>query len=188
MTAQSGVPFNITTGGDFDDDGIYNARPAFASGPGPGIVATPYGYLNPNPAPGEPLIPRNLGIGPSQVSLNLRVSRTWGFGTTKFAGSSGGAHAAAGGGPGGGGGRGGGFGGFGGGRGGPFGGTTTEHRYNLTLSVSARNILNHVNYATPVGVMGSTDFLQSTSIAGGYGAEQNPTDNRRIDLQLRFQF
>jgi hypothetical protein len=192
IVASSGAPFNITTGGpyylDGIPDGILNARPAFAGGPGPQIVATPYGYLNPNPAPGEPLIPRNLGNGPGQFSLNLRLSRTWGFGSTKFAGSSGGARAnAGGGGPGGP--RGGGFGGFGGGRGGPFGGGgTTEHRYNLTLSVSARNLLNHVNYATPVGIMGSTNFLQSTAISGGFAAEQTPTDNRRIDLQLRLQF
>jgi len=158
VVASSGVPFNITTGGDYLDDAIYNARPAFAGGPGAGIVPTPYGYLNPNPAPGEPLIPRNLGTGPAQFSLNLRLSRTWGFGSTKFAGSSGGSRAnTGGGGP-----RVGGFGGFGGGRGGPFGGGTTEHRYNLTLSINARNLLNHVNYATPVGIMGSTDFLQST--------------------------
>jgi len=186
VVAQSGAPFNITTGGfyEFDGiaDGVLNARPAFASGPGPGIVQTPYGYLNPFPATGESLIPRNLGDGPGQFSLNLRVSRTWGFGTTKFAGASGGSRANAGGG-----GRGGGL--FGGGRGGPFGGGgLTEHRYNLTLSVSARNLLNHVNYAAPVGSMGSTEFLQYTAINGGYQAEQTPTDNRRIDIQLRFQF
>jgi hypothetical protein len=179
ITASSGVPFNITTGADYLDDGVLNARPAFASGPGAGIVATPYGYLNPNPLPGEPLIPRNLGTGPAQFTVNLRLSRTWGFGTTKFAGASGGAHANTGGG------RGGGL--FGGGRG-PFGSGLTEHRYNLTLSISARNLLNRVNYAPPVGVMGSPFFLQSTAINGGYQAEQTPTDNRRIDFQLRFQF
>jgi uncharacterized membrane protein YgcG len=186
MVASSGAPFNIMTGGFYLDDGILNARPAYASGPGAGIVATPYGYLNPNPVAGEPLIPRNLGVGPGQVSLNLRLSRTWGFGTTKFAGSSGGARANGGGGRGGPGG--GPFGGGGGGRGGPFGGGSTEHRYNLTLSVSARNLLNHVNYLPPVGVMGSPFFLQSTGISGGFAAEQTPTDNRRIDVQLRFQF
>jgi hypothetical protein len=185
ILASSGLPFNITTGGDYLNDGILNARPSLASGPGPGIVATPYGYLNPNPQPGQPLLPRNYGNGPDTFSVNLRLSRTWGFGTTKFAGSSGGARASAGGGgPRGGGG----FGGFGGGRGGGFGGGTTEHRYNLTLSISARNMFNHVNYAPPVGVMGSPFFLQSTTISGGFAAEQTPTDNRRIDLQLRFQF
>jgi hypothetical protein len=186
ITASSGMPFNITTGSDYLGDGIYNARPAFASGPGPNIVATPYGYLNSNPTAGETLIPRNYGTGPSQYTVNLRLSRTWGFGPTKFAGSSGGARAGMGGG---GGPRGGPMGGMGGmgGRGG-FGGGTTEHRYNLTLSISARNMLNHVNYSPPVGVMGTPFFLQSTTISGGYMAEATPTDNRRIDAQLRFQF
>ena len=196
VVAQSGAPFNITTGGfyDFDGipDGVFNARPAFYTGSCTGIYKqTSYGCLNPEPVAGETLIPRNLGNGPAMVSLNLRLSRTWGFGTTKFAGSSGGSRAnTGGGGPGGGPRGGGGFGGFGGGgRGGPFGGGgLTEHRYNLTLSISARNILNHVNYGPVTGIMGSTNFLQSTGIAGGYGAEQNSTDNRRIDLQLRLQF
>lgn len=182
ITASSGMPFNIITGGDYLDDGILNARPTVANGPGPGIVFTPYGYLNPTPLPGQPLLPRNYGTGPAQFTLNLRFSRTWGFGETKFSGPSGGARANSGGG------RGRGFGGFGGG--GPRGGGSglTEHRYNLTLSISARNLLNHVNYAPPVGVMGSPFFLQSTAIAGGFAAEQTPTNNRRLDLQLRFQF
>jgi hypothetical protein len=182
ILASSGLPYNITTGGDYLDDGIFNARPALASGPGQNIVSTPFGYLNTNPQPGEPLLPRNYGTGPDTFSVNLRLSRTWGFGTTKFAGSSGGAHSNTGGG-----GRGGGGGFFGGGRG-PFGGTTTEHRYNLTLSISARNMFNHVNYSPPVGIMGSPLFLQYTNISGGFQAEQTPTDNRRIDVQLRFQF
>ncbi|MGO4882693.1 MAG: carboxypeptidase regulatory-like domain-containing protein [Bryobacteraceae bacterium] len=187
IVAMTGAPYNITTGGPSYFDGvptaIFNARPIFASGPGSDIIPTPYGYLNACPlgCAGESLVPRNLGNGPGQFSLNLRLSRTWGFGTTKFSGSSGGSRATQGGG-----GRGGFFGG--GGRGGPFGGGTTEHRYNLTLSVSARNILNHVNYAAPVGSMGSTNFLQYTGISGGFMAEQTPTDNRRIDIQLRFQF
>jgi hypothetical protein len=45
-----------------------------------------------------------------------------------------------------------------------------------------------LNDATPVGLMGSPFFLQSTEIAGGFAAEQTPTSNRRIDIQLRFQF
>ena len=184
ITASSGVPFNITTGGDYLDDGILNARPSVASGPGAGIISTPYGYLNPSPQIGQTLLPRNYGTGPDQFSFNLRFSRTWGFGETKFAGPSGGARASSGGG----GGRGG-FGGFGGG-GGPRGGGggSSEHRYNLTLSISARNLFNHVNYAPPVGVIGSPFFLQNTAIAGGFAAEQTPTNNRRIDVQLRFQF
>jgi hypothetical protein len=189
ITASSGLPFDILTGGDYLGNGVLNARPSIASGPGPGIIATPYGYLNPNPQLGQPLLPRNYGTGPAQFTFNLRVSRTWGFGETKFSGPSGGARAS--GGEGGGGGRGGGgFGGFGGGGGrrGGGGGGSTVHRYNVTLSVNARNLFNHVNYSPPVGVIGSPFFLQETNISGGFAAEQTPTDNRRIDLQLRFQF
>ena len=184
LIARSGIPFDITTGSDNNLDGIVNDRPGIASGPGPGIVATPYGYLNSNPVTGEAILPRNAGNGPTQLSLNLRMSRTWGFGTTKVSGVVGGARASSGGG--GGGGRRGGFGGGGGGFGG--GDTLTEHRYNLTFSVSARNIINHVNYGTPIGVMTSPSFLEPTGITGGFGAEQTPTNNRRLDLQLRFQF
>jgi hypothetical protein len=174
IIASSGRPYNIITGSDNNLDGIRNDRPGLASGPGPGIIATPYGFLDPNPKPGEPLIPRNAGDGRNMFMLNLRMSRTWGFGTTKFAGVVGGARTHS-----------------GHGGGGHFHGDgplLTEHRYNLTLSISARNLLNRVNYNTPVGVLTSPYFLQSTGIAGGFGAEQTPTNNRRIELQLRFQF
>jgi hypothetical protein len=102
--------------------------------------------------------------------LNLRVSKTWGFGTTKFSGPSGGARA----------------GGHGYGRG--FGGEGTEHRYNLTLGVNARNILNHENLNTPNGALTSPYFMASTGITGGYGAESTASNQRRLDLQLRFAF
>jgi hypothetical protein len=157
-----------------------NDRPGIASGPGDGIYLTPYGYLDANPKVGEAMLPRNYGTGPNQVSVNLRMSRTWGFGTTKVAGVVGGAGS--------GGYRGGRGGGGRGGRGGGGGDSLTEHRYNLTLSISARNLFNHVNYATPVGFLSSPNRFEPLGIAGGYGAEQSPTNNRRLDLQLRFQF
>ncbi|HXR75016.1 MAG TPA: carboxypeptidase regulatory-like domain-containing protein [Bryobacteraceae bacterium] len=173
IVVRSGMPYNINTGFDYNADGVVNDRPYVASGPGPGIIATPYGYLNPTPTPGEAILPYNTGNASGQFSANLRLSRTWGFGTTKIKGVVGGARA-----------EGGGHGRFGGGG---FN-STTEHRYNLTLSISARNIFNNVNYDTPVGVLTSPLFLQPTSIAGGYGAEQTPTNNRRINLSLRFRF
>jgi hypothetical protein len=190
IIARSGIPFDITTGTDNNLDGIVNDRPGIASGPGPGIISTPYGYLDPNVKPGEPIMARNVGSGPTQVSINLRASRTWGFGTTKVRGVVGGAGSGGFGGRGGPGGGGGGRGGGGGGFGGGFGGgdSLTEHRYNLTLSVSARNLFNHVNYDTPVGVLTSPSRFEPLGITGGFGAEQTPTNNRRLDLQLRFQF
>jgi len=188
ITAGSGVPFNITDEVLNPYNGILNSRPYFA-GPCP-VLAT--SCFSVTPVPGQTIIPRNYGTGPSQYTVNLRLSRTWGFGPTKFAGSSGGSRAVSGGpygGGGGGGPRGGGpMGGFGGGGRGPFGGGTTEHRYNLTLSINSRNLLNHVNYSAPGGILGSPFFLQYTQIAGGYGAEATPTDNRRIDARLSFQF
>ncbi|MBV9403910.1 MAG: TonB-dependent receptor, partial [Acidobacteriaceae bacterium] len=192
LIAHSGIPFNVTTGTDLYLTGAVNptARPAVTSD-----AATIYGVpvageYNPQPlvpAPGtSDMIERNAGIGPNYFGLNLRVSKTWGFGTTKFKGPSGGARAGGGGGPRGGGG--GGFGGFGGGPRGAFGGESTEHRYNVTLSVNARNILNHTNYNSPVGVITSPGFLYPNNITGGYTAENTSSENRRIDLQLRFTF
>jgi hypothetical protein len=68
-----------------------------------------------------------------------------------------------------------------------FGGGT-EHRYNLTLSISARNAINHENLGTPVGVVTSPYFLESTGITGGFGPESVASNQRRIDIQLRFTF
>ncbi len=187
ITARSGVPFNILSGTVDPATGLVVARPAVVSGPGAGIVYAPgYGYLNPTPADGETILERNAGNGPDQFSVNLRLSKTWGFGTTKFAGAVGGSRAGQGGPPGGGGGRGGPMGG-GPGRGG-FGDLTTEHRYNLTLSVNARNALNHTNLNNPIPDVISSRFLESTGISGGFGAESTSSENRRIDIQLRFAF
>ncbi len=192
MVAHSGVPFNVTTGTDLYLTGAANPTAR------PGVTSTAQLYYgvpvlsgyNPDPIVPEPgtsnMIERNAGTGPGFLGLNLRVSKTWGFGTTKFSGPSGGARAG-GGGRGGGGGPGGGFGGLGGGPRG-FGGPSSEHRYNLTASINARNILNHENLNTPNGAITSPYFLESTGITGGYGAEATASNQRRIDLQLRFSF
>lgn len=195
LVAHSGTPFNITTGTDLFLQGQVTptARPTVIGTPVEFIHGVPLANLDPNPLvplPGtSDMIERNAGTGPGFLGLNLRVSKTWGFGTTKFQGPSGGARASTGGGGGGGGGgRGGGFGGFGGGGPRGFGGESSEHRYNLTLSVNARNILNHENLNTPNGAITSPYFLEATGITGGYGAESTASNQRRIDLQLRFTF
>ncbi|HEY3936509.1 MAG TPA: carboxypeptidase regulatory-like domain-containing protein [Bryobacteraceae bacterium] len=196
--ARSGAPFNITTGTDLYGTGqiASTARPSIVSAAGVNIIDTPFGYLDTVPTAGQTILARNAGTGPGFIELNLRLSKTWGFGTTKFEGMSGGATARQGGGPPGGGGPGGGgHGGPGGGSpppggGGPGGGfsESSGHRYNLTLSIMARNILNHENLSAPVGVVTSPYFLESTSIAGGFGPQSMSSDQRRIDLQLRFSF
>jgi hypothetical protein len=178
----TGNPYNITTGTDLYLMGSGNptARPSVNGAIPSGVTGTALlPYLNADPLVGEPEIARNAETGPGFIGINLRVSKTFGFGTTKFAGSVGGARA------GGGGGRGGG--GFGG-PGGFGGGGMTEHRYNVTVSINARDVLNHENLSTPVGVITSPYFAQSTGIAGGFGAEGTSAEQRRIELQMRFAF
>jgi hypothetical protein len=68
-----------------------------------------------------------------------------------------------------------------------FGGSSS-HRYNLTFSASARNVLNHANLNTPNGAVTSPYFLESTGVMGGFGPEATASNQRRIDLQLRFTF
>jgi hypothetical protein len=188
ITGSSGAPYNITTGNDFNGDLIYNERPAFATDPNaPGVVSTAYGLLNINPQPGDKIIPRNYGRGPAQFNLNLRLARTWGFGKSRETANSG-AGAPPPGGPRGGLGGGGFRGGGPGGPGGMFGGgDNTGKRYNLTLSASARNLLNYVNLASPDGNLSSPYFGQSLALVSGFGGAAS-VYNRRIDLQLRFSF
>jgi hypothetical protein len=202
MTIQSGAPFNITTGEAFEGDGILNARPYFAPCAS-AVWQNKYGCFSPT---GSQLIPINYGDGPAQFSLNMRLSRTWGWGERAggAATPNDGGGRGSGGGFNGGGGRGGGFGGGGrggggfagggGGRGGfgNFGGGNTGKRYNLTASIQARNAFNHVNYAAPVGVLGSPFFGESTALnnggGAGFGGNNGAAGNRKVELQLRFQF
>ena len=211
---QSGTPFNITLGRDINGDTLNTERPALAP-PGAdcsdtlNFRCTPYGNFKLTFAPGDVMIPRNFGQGPSSTTVNLRVSKTWSFGseggsananqqnrerndagqqrTVMGGGMPGRGPGGPGGGPGGGG-RGGGPGGFGGG--GFGGGGNAGGRYNLTLSFNFNNILNHTNLANPVGNLGALLFGQSTSTSGGFGGfgAGGAAYNRRIDVQLRFSF
>ena len=74
-----------------------------------------------------------------------------------------------------------------------MGGESSEHRYNLTLSVNARNVLNHENLNTFNGSLTSNFFFRSTGITSGFGpggggGDASASNQRRIDLQLRFTF
>jgi hypothetical protein len=196
INMNSGAPFNITSGNDPYGDTLFNERP--------GISPTPTKYffngvyLDPNPTPGEVILPRDFGRSPGNISINLRLAKTFGFGgsresaarTNRNNGDFGGG---GGGNGGGGGGRGGGFaGGPGGGQQAFFrglgGGGSTGQRYNLTISVQARNLINHVNPGPINGIMTSPLFDESNTLAGGVGAFSQSGLNRRIDLQARFTF
>lgn len=76
----SSRPFNITTGRDNNLDTVFSDRPAFAEIGDPGAIVTPFGVFNPNPRPGDTIIPRNFGIGPSRFMASMNISKTFGFG------------------------------------------------------------------------------------------------------------
>jgi hypothetical protein len=190
LIASSGPPFNITTGDDLFGDAQFNARPSFGdcSVAAPNLVQTKFGCFNTTPAAGQATVPINDFTGEDRFTMNLRVSKTFGFGKKKESaptGPSGPGGGTFGRGPGGGGGGRGGYRGGGGGPGGMDVGATNR-RYALTLAVSGRNIFNNVNLALPVGDLSSPLFGQSNGLAGGpYGSS---TSNRRIDLQATFTF
>jgi hypothetical protein len=198
----SAAPFNITTGRDINGDSLFTDRPAFATDLSrPSVVQTAYGNFDVNPIAGQTIIPRNYGDSHPNFSVNLRLSRSWGFGERKsaqgagpfgdFGGGGGGPRGGGGGGPRGGGGGGGPVMIAGGGPRGMFGGGGAGNsRFVLTASVSARNALNHVNPGAPVGDLSSRLFGQSTGIAGGFGpgGPGGAAGNRRIEIQLRLSF
>lgn len=178
----SGRPYNITLGHDLIGSSAFNQRPAFAlpGQTGPNILNTSLGDFNINPALGEALIPVNYGDGPGLVELNLRISKTFGFGGEKRGGG------------------GGGFGGHwhhgglggrglsGGGGGHGFWNSPENERFNLTFSVMAHNAFNTVNLGVPVGQLGSPLFGESNSLANGRFLGQ--AANRQVDFQMRFSF
>jgi hypothetical protein len=194
----SGQPYNVTVGQDLNGDSIFNDRPSLISAarcnnmpPYSGIACTPLGTFNLAPKSGQDTIPINIGTGSTLFTMNLRLSKSFGFGREIAGGSGVGSD----GGPRGGGGRGGppggGLGGRGlgggGGPGGPFStGAANNRRYNLTFSVSGRNILNRVNLAPPIGNLSSPLFGESNALAGGAYSFGSAT--RRIDLQALFSF
>ncbi len=196
LITSTGGPFNITLGRDLNNDSVFTDRPALAApgATGPGIVATQFGTFNTVPSSTDQLIARNYAQGPGQLLLNLRVSKTWGWGERATAagpdGMMGGPMMGGRGGgppsPRGGGDGGGGRGPGGGGPGGMFGGGGSGKKYNLTFSTSARNILNNVNPGQPIGTLTSPLFGESNQLAGGFFS--TATANRRIDFQLRFSF
>jgi hypothetical protein len=194
VVANSGQPFNIVVGRDLNGDSLFNDRPAFATDlTRPSVVRTSYGVFDTDPMAGQTIIPRNYGRGPAEFTLNVRLSKTFSFGGTAEARQTAGFPPP--GGPGGGrggsppGGPGGGLGHGGLGGSGPppglFRGSGNK-RYSLEFSVMARNLLNTVNLAPPIGNLSSLLFGTSNALAGGFFA--TATANRRIEFQMMFRF
>jgi hypothetical protein len=183
VIARSGRPYNITSGSDLNRDSIFNDRPAFGSLDDADGELTPIGQLDPLPEPGDVIIPRNAGFGPTFFRVNLGVSKTFPFGTKRGVRTDPGAlsqseRSGFGGisglrGPGGGGGR---------GPGGPGGrmdpAVVSDSQFSLTFSLRASNLLNHVAFGTPSGVMTSPTF----------GRPNTASSARRIEAQVSFSF
>jgi hypothetical protein len=174
INLNSGAPFDITSGSDEYGTSLFNSRPGFATDPTkPGVVMTPYGLLDPNPTPGEKLVPRNFGRGPGNYTVNLRVAKSFGFGPEK--------ESASGNTPG----------SMGANRppmGGIFNSPLTDRKYNVTVAMQGRNLLNHTNPGAIVGDITSPLFGQANSMAGNNGQFSENANNRRLELQMRFNF
>jgi hypothetical protein len=162
VTLQTGQPFDITTGSDLYGTTLFNARPGIGASPSkPGLIQTDYGLLDPSPGPGETLLSRNYGRGPGQMMVNLRVGKAFGFGPERKSAKPGGIFAA-----------------------------PSERRYNVIVSLSIRNILNHTNAGPIIGNITSPLFGGANQMAGGANGEgfSENANNRRLELQTRFTF
>ncbi len=187
LLASSGQPFSIQLAEDLYGTGIYDGRPApaTASTRTADVVVTKYGTFNTAPGPGDVPIAPNTETGPNNFMLNIRLSRTFGFGgdSSKKHGGGGSAPAPES--------RDRGLGGRGLSSGGAANlGGATNRRYALTLSISSLNVLNNVNLAPPIGILGSPLFGQSISLVGGTYAAQvgNPAANRLVNAHIALSF
>lgn len=148
VTLTSGRPCDVVNGTDTNGDGIFNDRPALAADvTRASIVSTKLGAFDKSPIPGQATLPRNFGEGPTQIAINLRVSKSFDLGRD------------------------------------PSGKKNSDPK-QISISVNARNIINHPDPVSPTGNLSSLLFGQSTLLAGGQGA----AGTRRIDLQLKFSF
>jgi hypothetical protein len=144
------------------------------------VIQTQYSLLDPNPSAGETILPRNYGRGPGILMFNLRLSKVFTFGPTGEVSA-----APSGGGP-----R--------RGSGGPFGlgapqpVPSSGPRYNLTISLAIRNLLNRNNPGPVVGNIESPLFGRPNQPYGvgtlGGTSFSESADNRRLELQMRFTF
>lgn len=181
---RSGTPFNITNGIDSNGDTLFTERPTFAQLASRcderGLTDSFCDFSD--VLDFTQTIPRNYGTGPEYFNVNLRLSKEFEFGTRS------GDSAESGGGRRGRGGRfGGPFGNSGGNRG---SGNDEEGRYTLQFTVQFRNLLNRVNLGNPVGNLRSSFFGQSISTAGGFGfgGGGSAVGNRRVELEVQFEF
>ena len=179
-----GRAFNIVTGRDTNGDGLFTERPAFATAQTDpeNLRRTRFGDFDLAPAPGQELIPRNYGIGPSFFTVNIGISRSIAFGNVPAPAAAAAKPAAPDGSPAGtqppSGAR-------------PANSPAPEKRYTVTFSVNIQNLLNNTNLSNPIGNLSSPRFGESTSTTGSFGfgpSGSAAAGNRKIQVQIRFGF
>jgi hypothetical protein len=198
IVANSGRPFNITRGGrDKNGDGQFTERPTFAElHDRCGVLNLTAKYCDISTKDPTAIIPRNYGVGHPYFTVNMHVSRNFGFGhsaaspegargTSETGGAEGIPDV--------------GVSGRGsrvrvrspkGGSG--SGGGDARKPYNLNVGISFTNLLNNVNLGLPRRRLSSRRFGQSTTTSplfGGFGTSGGTgSANRRVELQLRFSW
>jgi hypothetical protein len=170
IVLRSGAPYNITLGRDVNGDTLFVERPAFAADPAkPGVVVTPFGAFDPDPLPGQRIIPRNFAEGPGFFSVNLGIRKRFAIGPlprTSIAPMQGNNPPA-------------------------NRGARAERPYGLTFGVQVQNLFNHTNPGVPIGNLSSPLFGRSNGTALGgfsFGSGSPATSNRRIEAQVIFNF
>jgi hypothetical protein len=163
---QSSTPFNIVVGQDLNGDTQFNDRPAFATDlTRASVVRTPLGVFDTQPMAGQTIIPINYGNGPGVLMLNMRVTKDFNFGPPAPQETPGPAAKGA--------------------TGKPAKKAPMEKNYTMGFALASDNVLNHVNLAPPVGVLGSPLFGQSTALSGAFGSG---SANRTVNLDFYFRF
>ena len=180
IIANSGSPFNITTGHDTNGDTFFTERPAFATDLNkPGVIVTPIGAFDPNPVPGQRIIPKNFGQGPKLLSVNIGLSKTFKFGPAiqpkkPPAAANAGVVTVT-------------------GSQTPLAKPQIQRPYSLSFGIYASNALNHLSRGNPSGNMASPYFLRSNGASGIFfsgpgGASGGSGGNRQITIRARLSF
>ena len=165
LIAQSNAPFNIIVGEDLNGDSQFNDRPAFATDLSrPSVYRTPWGNFDADPLPGQKIIPFDYGTGPTLVMLNVGLTRNVSFGPPLAEQPAPPAAVP----------------------GKPAPKAEIARRYTMNLGIQAQNVFNNVNGGTPVGVLGSPLFGQSTTLSTTQFSSSQA--NRIIYLRMRLDF
>lgn len=177
LLARSGVPYNLTIGNDLTGNNQFNARPTYGVCGAANVVSTQYGCLNTSPAgSGETVVPFDLGTGPANSIVFLRISKVVGVGpkiekagkgqtyngnnrSVSSRGLSGGGAAVR-------------------------LDAAAPRKYNLIFVASAGNLFNVVNFAPPNGVLLSPLFNHSQSLEFNNGSPGNRTINFEVTLSF----